>query len=238
MKKTWQGINGLLNRCKRKSKSVFFLIGKLKDPDNNNKLTNDSLRTIPNILNKHFLNVCNILASKLPKAERPFTKYLRKSNSPELSFFFKPVTPSKVKIQILFIPNSKSHGLYSCPAELPKHSSDVISPVLSDILNTSVSLGAYPPKLKMSKNISSKLTTRPTDSSNYRPISLLSNFKRIFEKIMYDRIRDFIEKHNLLHSSQYGFRQAHSTQHAILDMVETIQTNMDKKLFSCGDFID
>ena len=55
---------------------------------------------------------------------------------------------------------------------------------------------------------------------------------------MYDRMRDFIEKHSLLYSSQYGFRQAHSTQHAILDMVETIQTNMDKKLFSCGVFID
>ena len=77
-----------------------------------------------------------------------------------------------------------------------------------------------------------------TDTSNYRPISLLSNFNRIFEKIMYDRMRDFIEKHGLLYSSQYGFRQAHSTQHAILDMVETIQTNMDKKLFSCGVFID
>ena len=51
-------------------------------------------------------------------------------------------------------------------------------------------------------------------------------------------MRDFIEKHSLLYSSQYGFRQAHSTQHAILDMVETIQTNMDKKLFSCGIFID
>ena len=55
---------------------------------------------------------------------------------------------------------------------------------------------------------------------------------------MYDRMRDFIEKHSLLYSSQYGFRQAHSTQHTILDMVETIQTNMDKKLFSCGVFID
>ena len=53
---------------------------------------------------------------------------------------------------------------------------------------------------------------------------------------MYDRMRDFIEKHSLLYSSQYGFRQAHSTQHAILDVVETIQTNMDKKLFSCGVF--
>ena len=77
-----------------------------------------------------------------------------------------------------------------------------------------------------------------TDTSNYRPILLLSNFNRIFEEIMFDRMRDFIEKRSLLYSSQYGFRQAHSTQHAILDMVETIQTNMDKKHFSCGVFID
>ena len=77
-----------------------------------------------------------------------------------------------------------------------------------------------------------------TDTSNYRPILLLSNFNRIFEEIMLDRMRDLIEKYSLLYSSQYGFRQAHSTQHAILDMVETIQTNMDKKLFSCGIFID
>ena len=77
-----------------------------------------------------------------------------------------------------------------------------------------------------------------TDTSNYRPILLLSNFNRIFEKNMYDRMRHFIEKHGLLYSSQYGFRQAHSTQHAILDMVEIIQTNMDKKLFSSGVFID
>ena len=77
-----------------------------------------------------------------------------------------------------------------------------------------------------------------TDISNYSPISLPSNFNRIFEKIMYDRMRDFIEKHNLSYSSQYGFRQARSIQHAILDMVETTKTSMDKKLFSYGVFID
>ena len=60
-----------LNRCKRKCKSV----AKLKVPDNNNNLANDSSR-IPNILNKYFSNVGNILASKLPPAEPPFTEYL------------------------------------------------------------------------------------------------------------------------------------------------------------------
>ena len=200
MKKTWQGINELLNRCKRKCKSV----GKLKDPDNNNNLTNDSSR-IPNILNKHFSNVGNILASKLPPAERPFTEYLiRKSSSPKLSFFFKPVTPSVIQFQIFSIPNSKSHGLYSisCPTKLLKYSSEVISPVLSDILNTSVSLGAYFKKLKTSKIIPIFKADDESDTSNYRPISLLSNFNRIFEKIMYDRMKDFIGKHSPLHSSQ------------------------------------
>ena len=122
--------------------------------------------------------------------------------------------------------------------QLLKYSSEVISPVLSDILNTSVSLGAYPKKLKISKIIPIFKADDETDTSNYRPISLLSYFNRIFETIIYDRMRDFIDKHSLLYSSQYGFRQAHSTQHAILDMVETIQTNVDKKLYSCGVFID
>ena len=57
-----------------------------------------------------------------------------------------------------------------------------------------------------------------------------------FEYIMYNRMNIFI--HQLLSSSQYDFRQAHSTEHAILDMVESIRTNMDKRLFSCGVFID
>ena len=135
-------------------------------------------------------------------------------------------------------PNSKSLGLYSCPTQLLIYSNEVISPVPSDILNTSVSLRAYPPKLKMLNIIPIFKADDKSDTSNYRPISLLSNFNRIFEKIMYDRMRDFIEKHSLLYSSQYGFRQAHSTQHAILDIVETIQTNMGKKLFSSGVFID
>ena len=100
----------------------------------------------------------NNLASKLSPAERPYTEYLRKSKLPELSFCFKPVTRPKVKIQILSIANSKSHSLYASPTQLLSYSSDNISLVLSDIFNTSVTLGAYPKKLKMSKIIADNET--------------------------------------------------------------------------------
>ena len=72
-----------------------------------------------------------------------------------------------------------------------------------------------------------------TEPGNYRPISPLSVFNRIFEKLMYHRLNSFLDKNNVLFKAQYGFREKHSTQHAILDTVNIIQINMDLKLFTC-----
>ncbi len=77
-----------------------------------------------------------------------------------------------------------------------------------------------------------------TDSGNYRPISLLSNFNQIFEKLMYKRLKSFFDKNKILYDKQYGFRAKRSTQHAIIDIINNIHNNMDKGLFSCGIFID
>ena len=51
-------------------------------------------------------------------------------------------------------------------------------------------------------------------------------------------MKEFIDKNNLMYSSQYGFRKSHSIEHAILDIVEAILSNMDKPYFSCDVFID
>ena len=143
-----------------------------------------------------------------------------------------------MKLEILSIPNNKSHGFYSCPTQLLKCTSGIVSDVLADIINTSIRLGTYPAKLKIAKIVPIFKSDDEKDSNNYRPISLLSNFNRIFEKMIYKRMKSFIEKHDILYSSQYGFRESHSTQHAILDVINAIQSNMDKRLLSCGVFID
>ena len=61
---------------------------------------------------------------------------------------------------------------------------------------------------------------------NYRPISLLSIYNRLFEKLLYRRLIKFIDKNDNLYDLQYGFRNKHSTQHAILDIVNTIHSNV------------
>ena len=55
---------------------------------------------------------------------------------------------------------------------------------------------------------------------------------------MYNRLKSFIEKNELLYEAQYCFREKSSTQHAILDIANSIQMNLDMKMFSCGIFID
>ena len=62
----------------------------------------------------------------------------------------------------------------------------------------------------------------------YRPISLLLVFNLIFEKTMYHRLKSFLEKNDILHDSQYGFREKRWTEHAILDITHQMESNMDK----------
>ena len=64
---------------------------------------------------------------------------------------------------------------------------------------------------------------------NYRPVSLLSIYNLLLEKLLYRRLIKFINKNDILYDLQYGFRNKHSTQHAILDIVNTIHSNMGNR---------
>ena len=55
---------------------------------------------------------------------------------------------------------------------------------------------------------------------------------------MYHRLKPFLGKNDIPFKSQYGLREKHSTQHAIIDIVNVIQNNMDQKRFSWGIFLD
>ena len=144
------------------------------------------------------------MANTLPPAQPSYLDFLNASETPITSFAFDLVIPDEVKQEISRIPNGKSHGLYSCRTKILKSSANVISSTLAQIINLSISTGVYPKKLKMAKIISIFKADDNSDASNYRPISLLSNFNRIFEKLIFNRMESFIEKNNLFPPSQYG----------------------------------
>ena len=73
---------------------------------------------------------------------------------------------------------------------------------------------------------------------NYRPISLLSNLSKLFERAMHSRVYSFLEKTDLFFELQFGFRKQHSTSHTLLSIVDEIRQNLDNNTFSCGVFVD
>ena len=74
--------------------------------------------------------------------------------------------------------------------------------------------------------------------SDYRPISLLSIFSKIFEKVMHKRLYEFLEKNILLYSLQFGFRSKHSTSHTLISITEMIRNTIDNGNHGSGIFID
>ena len=74
--------------------------------------------------------------------------------------------------------------------------------------------------------------------TNYRPISLLPAFSKVFERLIYNRLHSFPEKYNILFSSQYGFRKQSSTKHATLELIDSVVNALNDKQYALAVFID
>lgn len=113
-----------------------------------------------------------------------------------------------------------------------------IAEPLSRIFDRYLSVGVFPDKLKIAKVCPIYKAGEKTELSNYRPISLLSSFAKIFEKVIASRLLAFIDEHNLFSSSQFGFRKNHSTYMALLALYDKVSEAVDNNEFSVGIFID
>ena len=192
---------------------------------------------INNEFNNYFSTVAdNILKNNKTPILNTFDKYLKDRCSS--SFAYEPCTPNEVFLVIAELNPSKSTGPNGIPTEILKMINFVISIPLSKIINKCILNGTHPEKLKLAHVIPVFKKGCRLLVSNYRPISLLSNINKIFEKIMHKRIHSFLEKFNLLYKLQFGFRSKYSTAHALIHMTETIRTALDSGFVTCGIFVD
>ena len=74
--------------------------------------------------------------------------------------------------------------------------------------------------------------------SNYRSISLLPQFGKIFEKIIAKRLKNSLNTNDLLTTHQFGFRKSYSTELAVVDLYDNLPEKLDKKDYTCAIFLD
>ena len=129
-------------------------------------------------------------------------------------------------------------GPHCISISLLKIPSSHITKPLCTIINDSFSSGVFPDRLKRAKVIPLHKKGATDVLSNYRPISLLSIFSKVIEKLMHKWLFELWEYCNILHPLQFGFHEKHSTLHDLISTTEAIKETTDNGMFGCGVFID
>lgn len=151
---------------------------------NEHEITND--KAIADQLNKFFSNIGKNLALTVPKPNLPFNCYLHKPQAS--SFFLSPTTPTEIENIIMSLSSTKASGPFSISTSLLKTLKGVLSIPLQLLFNCSFSTGLMLDHFKVARVVPIHKKGSSSLVSNYRPISLLSIFNKIIEKLMYNKI--------------------------------------------------
>ena len=190
----------------------------------------DDKKTIANELNKYFVNKGHILASKLPDSEIPVLESMKPPKRGQSVSAWRPAQQEEVlKIICDAILLHESAGYDNIPAVLIKCSAKILAPILVKIFNHYLELGIYPDILKIARVTALHKGGEKVLMDNYRSISVLTHINKIFEKLIHERLNEYVTEHEILENHQFGFRKGHSTSHGITHLHETILKSIENK---------
>ena len=190
---------------------------------------------ISNHFNDFFINIGPSLARAIPVQDKRPEDFMGQKVTQ--SIFLKPVTPEEINSIVKSLNNSAA-GPDGINASTLKTSLEFINSPLTDICNMSLVEGVFPDELKVANVIPLYKSDDPLLVNNYRPVSLLNVLSKVFEKIMYNRLLDFLNKHKIIFKFQFGFRKGHSTYMALMILMDKLIKSLENGEFVIGIFLD
>lgn len=175
-----------------------------------------------------FMEKVNIVTKQMPTRfpDTDFLDYVSPVGDDE-SFVWPEVTDSDVENAIAKL-KSKAVNFEKIAVDCIKDTVDSVSPVLTRLINNSLHTGIYPDRLKISRVLPIHKGGNPDDVSNYRPISIVSAFAKIFENVVLTLVTRYLDASNLFAETQHAFRAGHSTVSACADITEYISRAVDQ----------
>ena len=210
-KKFWKTINPYLSNKGLNSNKIFL--------SQKGRLIKDSA-AIAATMNDYFVNITENIGPKqflFDHLNNLFEDHLSiigiKSNLDNVTdkFDFKKVHEKEFKREItnLNLKKATCHG--TIPAKILKQFCDSYLPIITKIINESITEGTFPSELKLAEVTPVFKKLDCMNKENYRPISLLSHMSKVFERILYNQLNDFMK--DKLSNILTGFRKGHSAQH-------------------------
>lgn len=230
IKKTWQTINTLI----KKSKKTNSIPSLFKDEFRKYETFSD----IAEGFNSFFVNVGQSLANNIPDSDVNFRDFLREPV--EQSFVFQNITETIIYDTLSKLKPKLSCGHDNISMNLLKQIMPcILSPVIY-LFNLSFKTGYIPQDYKIAKIIPIFKAGEMNKFDNYRPISILSAFSKLMEKIVVCQMMKYLNKYKILYEHQYGFREKRDTSQPIMQLLNKIYQGLNKENseYTISIFID
>lgn len=236
--------SGQVNKNKNNLKKIYAIIRDATNECGPKKhlleITDDSDAGFNNdadmadFCNNYYINVGKEMAKKIPLPRSPLDVDFV---SPE-SMFLEPITENDVIKHISTLKSGSSPGHDGISADIIKHTHTEIVTPLTHIINRTFETGIVPSHFKISIVTPIHKAGSKKQIQNYRPISLISNYAKIFEKCLKEKILNFFKINNILSSNQFGFVEGLSTSDAMYKLTSEVVDNLNSSKKCIGVFID
>lgn len=188
-------------------------------------------------MNKYFVSLAKNLNDSVEigleiKDIPKFTDFLTQSNSSNIFLEDCSIT------EVTNIINDLQIKASDIPINIIKKSAPIIIPILVDTFNHCIEKGIFPDSLKVGKITPIFKKGDAQLIENYRPVSTLPIFGKLFEKVIYERLYNFFVSQNIMNHQQFGFRKGHSTGHALNFSIDHIDKCTSEKMHVLAIFID
>ena len=188
-----------------------------------------------NALNNFFINIGPKLADDIPTTTRSFESYVQNTNE---TIKEKPITINELKDAFFSLKINKSAGYDEISFNVIKDCFGELCDPLKYMFNLSFEKGIFPDRMKIAKVTPVFKGGDSADLNNYRPISVLPCFSKILERLMYNRLCKHLSNSKILYPKRFGFQKGHSTDHALLQLVDQIYESFERNEYTIGVFID
>ena len=187
------------------------------------------------LMNSYFNNVGLNLARGIQSTNTDPRAYLPQSN--QNSFLFFKTDAYEICSLVSKFTNKKT-SVEKLPIHVLKVIIPLLAPTLAQLFNESMATGTFPETLKMGCVIPLYKSGSRSVRNNYRPITTLSVFSKIFEKLVHKRMISFIKKFKLIPENQFGFQENKCTADAILEFLDNGYESLNKSKHLLTIYLD
>lgn len=239
-----------LNNAKKNNKKMWGIIKQITNtsPTVNNfqnqpiiNKNNDDIndpKQKADVFNDFFINIEQNITKKIHTLPKKYLNPPLPEKELPQCLYLNPITENELILYINKLKNDASPGPDGIKAETIKYIHKFTLKPLCYIINLVFSTSKIPTKWKESVVIPIHKNGPKNTPTNYRPISLINNYAKIFEQSLKRRLVDFLDKYNLISNNQFGFRDNLSTENAIFNLTEKIITGQNNNKKCLAVFLD